>query len=61
MRDYRISLALFAAALVALVAFGAWSWPRRVDERAHDAYAERLGRVETLVHRLHEQVLRSHA
>lgn len=61
MRAYRIALLSFVVTALALGAFGAWAWPRRVDELAHDAYAARLVRVETLVHRLHEQVLRAHA
>ena len=61
MRAYRTSLVLLVIAALVLAAFGAWAWPRRVDERAHDAYAERVASIETLEHRLHEQVLRSHA
>lgn len=61
MRAYRIALALVVAVGVALASFVAWAWPRRVDEATHDAYSDRIARIETLVHRLHEQVLRSHA
>lgn len=61
MRAYRMALGALLATALALAALGLWAWPRRVDERAHDAYAERLVRIETLLHRLHEQVLRAHA
>jgi signal transduction histidine kinase len=60
-RAYRLSLALFVVSVIALAAYASWAWPRRVDDRAHEAYAEQLSRIETLVHRLHEQVLRAHA